>query len=184
MKRYYGDNFLSIFVVERKRRESMKREICFFILSILFLSSGCSREGKVSNETVIASDEITKSTLVPDKRLFEMRIFPDTFYVTVGRIRPVIINHSSDTATFNGNLSLEYYNQSTTSWEDVLPPNLVSTFVLRRILPRSEYDYDVSLFNNDTPGKYRVILGLFTPLQSNTVIGEFVLSTDSRYKNK
>lgn len=162
----------------------MNKKTFFFIFSIFFLSSSCHLEGKVDDETVIISEKTMKSTIVPDKQLFEMRISPDTFYVTVGKIRPTIINHSSDTATFNRHFSLEYYNPSTASWEDVLPPNLVSTLVLRKILPHSDYDYDVSLFNNEAPGKYRVTLGLFTPQQSNTVICEFILSIDSRYKNK
>lgn len=120
--------------------------------------------------------------IVPNERLFEMRISPDTFHTSVEMIAAKIINHSSDTARFGKRYELKCYNPSTDLWEETLPSNLVNTSDIHYILPHSECAYKVPLRGNETPGKYRFIIDLYTPHEKNIVIGEFVMSADERYK--
>lgn len=51
--------------------------------------------------------------IVPNERLFEIRISPDTFHTSVEMIAAEIINHSSDTARFGWRYKC--YNPSTDS---------------------------------------------------------------------
>lgn len=156
-------------------------KILLFIISIFVLLS-CLRKNRIEEpETVTSQKRKLNVAIFPDERFFEMNISPDTFYILIGTITPRIINHSKDTASFGRHFYLDYFNQSTSLWENVLPQNLAITLERRQIMPNSYYDYKFPLFNNQTPGKYRIILDLHTRLRNNIVIGEFYLTNDIKY---
>lgn len=156
-------------------------KILLFIISLFILLSCLSENSKEKPQTVTSQKRKMSIAIFPDERLFKMNISPDTFYISVGTITPRIINHSKDTVSFGTYFSLEYFNQSTLSWENVLPQNLAYTLERRQIMPNSYYDYKFPLFNNQTPGKYRIALDLHTKLQNNIVIGAFFLTDDEKY---
>lgn len=156
-------------------------KILLFVISLFVLLSCLRENSKEESKTVTSQKRKMNVAIFPDERFFEISISPDTFYMLIGRITPRIINHSKDTASFGRHFSLDYFNESTSSWENVLPQNLVLTLERRQIMPNSYYDYEFPLFDNQTSGKYRIILDLHTRLRNNIVIGEFFLTNDKKY---
>lgn len=160
------------------------RFVLFF--SLFFgLMTCCSyrQKDKSINEASLDSTKQNSidnySAIAPDTKSFEMVLPLDTFPVTVKRIPITIVNHLADTLTCGTDFSLDYYDNVTTSWKDVLPPDLVFTHLLYVILPKSQLDLDIALLDNDKPGKYRIIKKIITP-RKNTIVGEFVLSPEAK----
>lgn len=158
-------------------------KIFLFIVSVFLLPACLTGNRKTDLVKVIPQNRQTGVAMVPNERFFKMDISPDTFYISVNSINLKVFNHSDDTASFGSFFSLEYFNQSILLWENALPENLVSDLILRQIIPHDCYDYEISLFDNKRPGKYKVTLDLYTKQKNNLVIGEFYLSEDVKYKD-
>lgn len=153
--------------------------LSFAINVLLILCYSCQLKESTKKEiaTVLEKGTIEKKmiSVVEDKRVFEMKISKDTFPASSKKIPIIIINHLANKATFGDDFSLEYYNKSSSSWEDALPENLVHTLLLHEIQPHSQYNYHITLFSNK-PGRYKVTKIVTSLPYCNIVIGEFVLS--------
>ena len=164
-----------------------------YLLTACFILLSCQQKAKDNKVTpLLKSKNVNVSKKqpfeirvanTPNEDLFEMKFISDTFHISVGKVIPTIINHTPDTAVFTQYpYAFEYYNESTASWDDIRPSNLVRTLWLYWILPHSDTERGpFSLFDNEMPGRYRITLGLITPDHCNTVVGEFILSAEERF---
>ena len=168
-------------------------KILLNVLTVCFILLSCQQKARDTKVTPLPKSKkvnVSKKqpfemrvARTPNEDLFEMTFISDTFHISVGKVIPTIINHTPDTAVYTVHPDVcEYYNESTASWDDIHPSNLVRPAVIYKILPHSETKgFLFHLNGNEMIGRYRMILGLITPNHCNTVVGEIVLSADERF---
>lgn len=165
-------------------------KIFVYLLMGLFLihvGFGCRYKSKENAESSAAQRKPESSSLrkgqvatTPAEKYCELEV-DSVLPASLDHIPLKIINHTEGRMETGDEYRLEYYNDTLSTWQNALPPNIVFTLLLHIIPPHDTVDFTVYEYTGK-PGKYRVIKEVTILYDFNDrsynylVIGEFVLS--------
>lgn len=176
----------------------MKTFIYFLIaLFLTAIGSACRYNSTETAKSPVSTIPLNVSkrskkqvATTPAEKYGELKV-DSVLPASLHRIPIKIVNHTDSRMETGDEYWLEYYNDSLSTWQDALPPNLAYTLLLHIIPPHDTVDLTVYEFTGK-PGKYRAIKEVTLLYEFNNqsynylVIGEFILSgeTDRKGKNE
>lgn len=122
---------------------------------VILLSISCKYTPKDTGIEYTFEDTFTVSSNVVDEKLCELQV-DSVFPVSQRRIPIKIINHTNNAIEMGRNdYKLEFYNESSQTWENALPEDHAYLMITDVVLPHDTLELTIYEYTRKI-GKYRV----------------------------